>query len=206
MPAALKFYDFIKKNIFIVLSFTFGDNYCRLRWKGPGMNASSRLSVVLAVLVFAVSQGYLAQLVHQLRPNILFLQLTFDPVRYWAILEAWGDEGERAYREHFAYDFFHLVIYAACGHIVATRSALFGPDACKLASITAWLLPLAAVFDFAENLLQLHLLAGPAGARSLLIPLSALCSTLKWGLAAGFAGVIGWRLARKWTQIGRVSR
>jgi len=68
------------------------------------------------------------------------------------------------------------------------------------------LLPLAAVFDLAENLLQLHLLAGPVGTRSLLIPLSALFSTLKWGLAAGFAGVVGWRMARKWTQIGRLSR
>jgi len=170
------------------------------------MKTSSRLSVVLAVLVFALSQGYLAQLVHQLRPNILFLQLTFDPVRYWAILEAWGAEGERIYREHFAYDFFHLVIYAACGRIVATRGALFASAACRMALITAWLLPLAAVFDLAENLLQLHLLAGPVGTRSLLIPLSALFSTLKWGLAAGFAGVVGWRMARKWTQIGRLSR
>ena len=170
------------------------------------MNVSSRLPVVLAVLVFALSQGYLVQLLHQLRPNILFLQFTFDPVRYWAILEAWGSDGERAYREHFAYDFLHLFIYAACGRIVVTRGALFAPEACRLASITAWLLPLAAVFDLAENLLQLHLLAGPVGASSLVIPLSALCSALKWGLAAGFAGVIGWRVARKWTQIGRLSR
>ena len=170
------------------------------------MNVSTRLSAVLAVLVFALSQGYLAHMLHQLRPSILFLQLTFDPALYWAILEAWGADGERAYRDHFAYDFFHLFIYAACGHIVATRGALFVPAACRLAAITAWLLPLAAVFDFAENLLQLHLLAGPVGVSSLLIPLSALCSTLKWGLATGFAGVIGWRLVRKWTQIGRLSR
>jgi hypothetical protein len=171
-----------------------------------GMNASSRLQVVLAVLVFALSQGYLVQMLQQLRPSILFLQFTFEPARYWAILEAWGSDGERAYREHFAYDFFHLFIYAACGRIVATRGALFAPEACRLASITAWLLPLAAVFDFAENLLQLHVLAGPVAARSLEIPLSALCSTLKWGLATGFAGVIGWRLARKWARIGRLSR
>ncbi len=111
-----------------------------------------------------------------------------------------------AYRAHFSHDFIHAFVYAAFGYVVATRGGLFAPEAQRAARRTAALLPVAALFDLAENLLQLHLLAGPVGAASLAIPLSALCSTVKWGLAAGFAGVIGWRVLGKCAQIGRVSQ
>ena len=51
-----------------------------------------------------------------------FLQLTFDADRYWAILQAWGDDGLRAYRAHFRTDFAHLFIYAVW-RVLATRAA-----------------------------------------------------------------------------------
>ena len=170
------------------------------------MNRPSRLATLVATLIFIVSQGYLGYPLHHLRPNILVLQLTFDADRYWAILAAWGDAGMSAYRAHFSHDFIHAFVYAAFGYVVATRGGLFAPEAQRAARRTAALLPVAALFGLAENLLQLHLLAGPVGAASLAIPLSALCSTVKWGLAAGFAGVIGWRVLGKCAQIGRVSQ
>ncbi len=167
---------------------------------------SSPVVTLLATLAFVVSQFHLGYLLHQLRPNVLVLQLTFDADRYWAILQAWGDDGLRAYRAHFPYDFAHLFIYALFGRVLATRAGLFAPDEAWAARCCAWLLPVAALFDLAENLLQLHLLAGPAGAPDVAVPLSAGCSAVKWGLAALFALLIGARVARKCARIGRASQ
>jgi len=160
----------------------------------------------LATLAFVLSQGYLLFQFHRLRPNILVLQLAFDAERYWAILGAWGATGLQAYRDHFSWDFVHLGIYSVFGFLMATRSGLFAPSEGQAARRAAWMLPWAAAFDVAENLLQLHLLAGPFGASSPAIPLSALCSAIKWGLATVFALLIGWRVVRKSAGIGPASR
>ena len=59
------------------------------------------------------------------------------------------------------------------------------------------MLPGAALLDLLENLLQLQVLAGPFGAQTAAIPLSALCAACKWGLAAWFALRIGRRVVSK---------
>jgi len=168
--------------------------------------ASRPLLILCVTLAYVLSQSWLGYLVHQLRPNIFILQLSFDADSYWAILRGWGDEGLRAYRAHFPYDFMHLVIYALFGRVLATRAGLFSPAEARLARRTAWLLPLAAAFDLLENLLQLRLLAGPFGAPSPAIPLSAICSTVKWALALVFTLRIGRRVVGKCVGIGRASR
>lgn len=153
--------------------------------------------VGLAGVAVAVSQVHLARLVGAYRPNILFLQLSFSPERYWGILRAWGLEGLQAYRGHFAADWLHLCLYALFGYLLAHRGGLFVETENRASGRLAALLPLAALFDVAENLLQLRLLAGPFGAPSALIPLSAACSLLKWGLVVVFAVWTAWRLIIK---------
>lgn len=160
----------------------------------------------LATLIYVVSQSHIGYLLHQLRPNILVLQLSFHPARYWAVLTQWGEAGLRSYRAHLPWDFAHLFIYAAFGYVLATRAGLFAEPASRAARRTAWMLPLAAVFDLAENLLQVHLLAGPFGADSVAIPVSACCSAVKWALAAGFAVIVAGLVLRKSARIGLLSQ
>ncbi|WP_298598782.1 hypothetical protein [Zoogloea sp.] len=91
----------------------------------------------------------------------------------------------------------HALIYAVFGYLLATRGGLFGPAEPRARARTAWMLPGAAFLDLLENLLQLHILAGPFGAQTVAIPLSALCAAGKWGLVLWFALVIGRRLVSK---------
>ena len=74
------------------------------------------------------------------------------------------------------------------------------------ARCTAWILPLAALFDLGENLLQLHLLGGPFGGANPAVPLSACCSAVKWGLVVAFALIVAWRVLRKSARIGLLSQ
>ena len=93
--------------------------------------------------------------------------------------------GLRSYRA-ICRDFAHLFIYAAFGYVLATRAGLFGGRT-RPPPVGRRMLPVAAVFDLAENLFQVHLLGGLFGAE----PgdsLSACCSAVKWSLAAGFSG------------------
>ena len=160
----------------------------------------------IATLAYVVSQAHIGGLLYQLRPNIFVLQLSFRSDRYWAVLGQWGEAGMRSYRAHLPWDFAHLFIYAAFGYVLATRVGLFDDANSATARRAAWMLPLAAVFDLAENLFQVHLLGGPFGVESLAVPLSACCSAIKWGLAAGFALIVVWRLVRKSAAIGLLSQ
>lgn len=170
------------------------------------MTRTSLPAAAIATLVYVVSQAHIGGLLYQLRPNIFVLQLSFQSDRYWAVLGQWGEAGLRSYQAHLPWDFAHLFIYAAFGYLLATRAGLFGDPDSPAARRTAWMLPLAAVFDLAENLFQVHLLGGPFGAESLAIPLSACCSAVKWSLAAGFALIIAWRVLRKSARIGLLSQ
>lgn len=161
------------------------------------MTRKPRGVLIVASLAFVSSQTYLAYLLGGLRPNILTLQLTFHAGRYWEILGLWGELGQRAYQGHFGYDGVHAVIYAVFGYLLATRSGLYPAAEAQAMARTAWMLPGAALFDLLENLLQLQVLAGPFGAQTAAIPLSALCAACKWGLAAWFALRIGRRFVSK---------
>ncbi|MBL8458459.1 MAG: hypothetical protein JNM92_03780 [Zoogloea sp.] len=157
------------------------------------MKSSSKAVVIVATSVFVLSQAYLASLVHALRPNIVVLQLTFSPHRYWEILDEWGEAGRALYRGHFSADFIHIGVFSLFGYLIARHGGLFDPGERAAASRFAALLPVAGLFDLGENLLQLALLSGPVGADSVAIPLSALCSTVKWTLV----GLFSWITARR---------
>ena len=157
------------------------------------MKLSSRTKVILATLAFCLSQAYLIGSLHSLRPNIVELQLTFAPDRYWEILKLWGEAGRAAYHDHFSADFMHIGIFSLFGYLLAHHAGLFDPDERKKAWQLGVMLPVAGMFDLGENLLQLTLLSGPPGADSIAIPLSALCSGAKWGLV----GVFVWITARR---------
>lgn len=169
------------------------------------MARRSFLLTGLACVAVVLSQVHLAYVLGDRHPNIICLQLSFGAERYWGILGAWGDDGLQAYREHFGADFVHLCIYAIFGHVLATRGGLFPDGDTRASGRLAALMPLAALFDLAENLLQLRLLAGPFGGQSMAIPLSALCASLKWGLVVVFAAWTGWRLVKKCVLAGRPS-
>lgn len=170
------------------------------------MSRTSLPMAGIATLAYVVSQAHIASLLYQLRPNIFVLQLSFRSDQYWAVLSQWGAAGLRSYRAHLPWDFAHLFIYAAFGYVLANRAGLFDDPDSPAARRTAWMLPLAAVFDLVENVLQVHLLGGPFGAESLAISVSACCSAVKWGLAAGFALIIAWRVLRKSAGIGLLSQ
>lgn len=170
------------------------------------MARRSLLLTGLAGVAVVVSQVHLAYVLGDRHPNIICLQLSFSAERYWGILGAWGAEGLQAYRRHFAADFVHLCIYALFGHVLATRGGLFPDCDTRASGRLACLLPLAALFDLAENLLQLRLLAGPFGVPSVIIPLSGLCSSVKWTLVLVFAVWVGKRLLDKYGLAGRPSR
>lgn len=165
----------------------------------------SRWPVVVATALFVLSQAHLIYLVRLLRPNILVLQLTFHSAAYWEILRQWGDLGLRAYQAHFPYDFVHLLVYASFGYVLARHGGLFQSAEARSMRLTAWLLPLAAGFDLVENLLQLYLLGQTPGTASMAVPLSALCSTIKWAGASVFAGTISLKILKKCSQNGRLS-
>ena len=67
----------------------------------------------------------------------------------------------------------------------------------EVSSNRAWPENEAPLRRLLENLLQLQVLAGPFGAQTAAIPLSALCAACKWGLAAWFALRIGRRVVSK---------
>ena len=64
------------------------------------------------------------------------------------------------------------------------------------------MLPVGALFDLAENATQLYLLSQPPGFHSPLIPVSAVCSVLKWVLVSLFALLVAVPVIRKlWANI-----
>lgn len=145
------------------------------------------LQVALASLLFIASQANLAYLLLPLQPSIFSLQLTFVPETFWSILNAWGNAGLASYRSHFAFDMVHPFIYGAFGYLLVSRTALFPVAQPGPRRFFQLALPLAGSFDLLENFSQLYLLNLPTGTPSWLIPFSASCSSIKWGLALVFA-------------------
>lgn len=156
---------------------------------------SNRLLLVLSALLLLASQANLAWMVAPLQPSILALQFAFKPQAYWRIIDLWGASGLALYRAHFSFDAVHPFIYGAFGYLLITRTSLF--DGSRLRSAGMLALPLAALLDLAENAAQLFLLGQAHGLDSIVIPISATCSLLKWGLVGAFVVVVGVRWGRR---------
>lgn len=147
-----------------------------------------------AVLVlFAAIALYLAPL----EPGVLQLQFAFTPRAFGTVMHFWPPEHLARYRAHFPWDFLLLVCYAAFGLLFVKRSPLFAVQAPAVRAAAAWLLPLAACFDAAENVLHLWLTATPRFGVAPVYALSASAAAAKWTLLLAFALSVLHALARR---------
>jgi hypothetical protein len=157
----------------------------------------NRLIVSLSALLFLASQANLARILAPLEPGIFAIQFSFTPEAYWHIIDQWGASGLAIYRGHFLYDYPHLFIYGAFGFLLVSRTSLFAGAGPLIYRTALLALPVASLFDLAENLAQAFLLGEPSGVHSAVIPASATCSLLKWALALVFATLVAVQIARK---------
>ncbi len=155
------------------------------------------LTGIASLLLFAGLAWYLAPL----QPGVLALQFAFTPRAFATVVHAWLPENLHRYRSHLPFDFILLGCYGTFGYLLASRSALFARYSTTARTAVIWLLPLAAAFDAAEDALHWWLTAAPRFGVTLLYITSALCSTFKWALLAGFAIAVIHALARaEWRE------
>lgn len=145
-----------------------------------------------APVLFVGLAWYLAPL----DPGIVAIQFAFTPKSFAAIVHAWPPQHLLRYRAHFPFDFVLLACYGAWGYLVATRTALFADRTAPCRTAAAFALPFAAIFDAAENVLQLWLTAAPRFGVPLPYVISTICSALKWLLMVAFALALVHALAR----------
>ena len=144
------------------------------------------------LVLFLISQGNLARIIRPLDPSFMEMQFAFSPARYVEILRAWGPEGVARYQSHFVFDLLHPLTFAALGWVAVRTSPVFGGLTVNRERMYRWLLPVAAGLDYVENTCQLKLLSVPPGTVDWLIPTSATCASIKWGLSGVFAVVVVW--------------
>lgn len=152
------------------------------------------LTGLAALALFAGLAWYLAPL----QPNIVTLQFAFTPAAFGAVIHSWPAEHLARYRAHFGADFVLLACYGAFGYLCAARTRLFAALAAGLQRAAKLALPLAAVFDAAENLLHLWLTAVPRFGTDAVYASAALAAGAKWALLLAFAAlaVLALRRAR----------
>ena len=149
-----------------------------------------RLSGALAVALFIALAWYLAPL----EPGVLALQFAFTPRAFAGIVHAWPAEHLARFRAHLPVDFVLLVVYGCFGWLLATRTAVFARCPLALQRFARWALPLAALFDAAENALHLWLTEVPRFGTPAAYALAATASTAKWLLLLGFAASLAYAL------------
>ncbi|MEN9481498.1 MAG: hypothetical protein RLZZ298_2893 [Pseudomonadota bacterium] len=170
--------------------------------KGLIPTQGNALVVLLITLLFVASQANLVLILTQLHPSIFSIQLSFTADAFWRVIEQWGASGLAIYRSHFLFDNVHLFIYGAFGYLVVSKTSLFVSMKPVLYRLIRLMLPVSALFDLAENAAQLYLLSQPPGFHSPLIPVSAVCSVLKWVLVSLFALLVAVPVIRKlWANI-----
>ena len=140
-------------------------------------------SGLIALVLFTGLAWYLSPL----EPGVVALQFAHTPAAFGEILSLWSAEDLLRYRRHLPVDFLLLAAYGAFGHLLVTRTRVWGSRSDSLRRLASWLLPLAAFFDAAENVLHGWLIEGPQLDVPFLYPVSAVCSLLKWVLIAGFS-------------------
>ena len=141
-----------------------------------------------ALLLFVAISIYLAPL----KPNIVELQLAFGPAAFQRVIELWQAEGVRLFRSHFVADFALLACYGVNGYLFASRTSLFQRYSQAAKNSVVFSMPFAAVCDAIENCLHLYFTAPGTSAASVLYPVSATCSTLKFVLILIYLGNILW--------------
>jgi len=145
---------------------------------------------LLSIALFAGISLYLLPL----EPNLLALQFSFTPDAFQAVIAQWQGDGLQRFKWHFWADFALLLCYGLWGYQWVHTAAWLKHG--SYPNALAWLLPLAAIADALENLLQLYLL-GQSAALTLLYPLAAMAALLKWLLLMLFALCLGWAWSRR---------
>lgn len=150
------------------------------------------LTAVAALALFAGIAWYLAPL----EPNILVLQFAFTPESFARVVHAWPDAHLQRYRAHLPIDGLLLLAYGAWGWLVASRTGLLHALPAALRRGARWCLPLAAVFDAAENALHWWLTAAPRFGVTLPYSFAASCAVIKWSLVFAFGALVVYAQAR----------
>lgn len=124
-----------------------------------------------------------------------YLRLQFSPSReaFQRIVSAWGPEGVNRYQAHFRWSFAMLACCAAFGYLLATGpwfSAGLTPVADRA---LAALLPFAALYGAAENIIHQCIIRGTRQHPEALFPVVTVVSLLKWLLLVSFAAAIAAR-------------
>ena len=150
------------------------------------------VSGVLAAALFIGVFVYLLPL----KPGVIALQFAWQPQTFGGIIHLWSEADLARYRSHLPVDFIVLLAYAAFGWLLATRTTVFLPLAASMRLVARLWLPLAAVFDAAENAFHWWLTELPRFDTPATYLLSTACSALKWGLLIGFGALVLYALAR----------
>lgn len=153
------------------------------------------LNSLLAVAALALFTGISLYLL-PLEPNLLALQSSFTPGDFQAVIAQWQGEDLQRFKWHFWADFALLLCYGLWGYRLTSSGAIARQLPPSWHSLGAWLLPLAAVSDALENLLQLYLLHQPA-APAALYALAGMAALLKWLLLTSFALLLVWAWTRR---------
>jgi len=148
---------------------------------------------VAALALFVGIAWWLAPL----SPGALALQFAYTPRSFGAIVHVWPPEHLARYRAHLPADMLLLACYGTFGWLLATRGTLLEALPRRARRVAAWLLPLAAAFDAAENALHAWLTAAPRFGVAPLYVVSAACSSAKWLLMLGFAALVLAAVARR---------
>lgn len=147
----------------------------------------------LALACLALFSGIALYLL-PLEPNLLALQFSFNQNDFQAVLAQWQGEELQRFKLHFMADFALLTCYGLWGYCWV-HTAIWLQRA-SWRNALAWLLPLAALSDALENLLQLYLLDQTA-ALHWLYPLAGTMALLKWLLLTSFALLLVWAWTRR---------
>jgi hypothetical protein len=150
------------------------------------------VSGVLAAGLFIAVFLYLAPL----KPGVIALQFAWQPQTFGGIIHLWSEADLARYRSHLPVDFVVLLAYAVFGWLLATRTAVFWPLAPAARLFARACLPLAAVFDAAENVFHWWLTEMPRFDTPATYLMSTTCSAFKWGLLIGFGALVLHALAQ----------
>lgn len=131
-----------------------------------------------------------------LRPGVVALQFAWQPQAFGGIIHFWSEADLARYRSHLPVDMATLLAYGAFGWLLAGRTRFFEALAPAGRTFARYCLPLAALFDAAENGFHWWLTAMPRFDAPLTYLASTTCSTLKWCLLIGFGVTVLRALAR----------
>ena len=129
-----------------------------------------------------------------LSPHFVCLQFAHTRESFKGILDAWGADGVARYRAHFRWDFALIACYAAFGYLLASGPWLSAGLSPLTASVLAALLPFAALYDAAENIIHQCITRGTRDHPGAIFPIAAGIALVKWLLFVAFILAVAGRL------------